>query len=83
MLRGFFIVADERDAPRKQFRETFTKSPTGEADMKSARFVQMAGLLVVTTMLGGMGTASAQTATAPSSMKTIGASSFMRDQSKN
>src|SRR5204862_3463620 len=46
-----------------------------EADMKSARFVQMAGLLVVTTMLGGMATASAQTATAPSSMKTIGAAS--------
>jgi hypothetical protein len=72
MLRGFFIVANERDAPRKQFRETFTEFPTGEADMKSTRLVQMAGLLVVTTMLGGMATATAQTAAAPSSMKTIG-----------
>jgi hypothetical protein len=40
--------------------------------MKSARFVRMAGLLVVTTMLGGIGTATAQTATQPSPMKTIG-----------
>jgi hypothetical protein len=44
--------------------------------MKSAKFLQIAaGLLVTTTMLGGMGTASAQTAAAPPSMKTIGTSS--------
>ena len=40
--------------------------------MKSAGFFQMAGLLAVTAMLGGMGTAVAQTATAPSGLKTIG-----------
>ena len=41
--------------------------------MKSEKFVQIAGgLLVATTMLGGIGTASAQTAAAPPSMKTIG-----------
>src|SRR6266508_2675940 len=81
MLRGFFIVADERDAPRKQFRETFTNSPTGEADMKCAKFIQMAGMFAVTAMLvGGTAAAIAQTvgtatAPAPSSMKTIGAPS--------
>jgi hypothetical protein len=43
--------------------------------MTSARFVQMAGVLAVTTMLGSMATASAQTAPAPSALKTIGAPS--------
>jgi hypothetical protein len=43
--------------------------------MKRARFIQMAGMLAVTAMLGGIGTATAQTAAAPSSMKTIGAPS--------
>ncbi len=40
--------------------------------MTSARFVQMAGLLAVTAILSSMGTASAQTAQAPSALKTIG-----------
>jgi hypothetical protein len=41
--------------------------------MKSEKFAQIAGgLLVATTMLGGIGTASAQTAAAPPSIKTIG-----------
>src|ERR1700724_1461243 len=40
--------------------------------MKRARLVPIAGLLAVTAMLGGAGTAIAQTAPAPTSMKTIG-----------
>lgn len=40
--------------------------------MTSARLVQMAGLLAVTAILGSMATASAQTAPAPSALKTIG-----------
>ncbi|MBX9650755.1 MAG: hypothetical protein K2X57_27280 [Xanthobacteraceae bacterium] len=43
--------------------------------MTRARFVQMAGLLAVTAILGSMATASAQTAPAPSALKTIGAPS--------
>lgn len=43
--------------------------------MTSARFVQMAGLLAVTAILGSMATASAQTALAPTALKTIGAPS--------
>jgi hypothetical protein len=51
--------------------------------MKSVKLVQIAGLLAVTAMLGGVGAATAQTvgtaiaqgAPAPSSMKTIGAPS--------
>jgi hypothetical protein len=43
--------------------------------MTSARFVQMAGLLAVTAILGSMATASAQTAPAPPALKTIGAPS--------
>ena len=41
--------------------------------MKSTGFFQAAGLLVVTALLGGMGTAAAQTATAHPGLKTIGA----------
>ncbi len=41
--------------------------------MKSAKLVQIAGMLAVTAMLGSAGTATAQTSLAPSSMKTIGA----------
>ncbi|MBN8989380.1 MAG: hypothetical protein J0H42_14120 [Rhizobiales bacterium] len=41
--------------------------------MTRARFVQMAGVLAVTTILGSLGTATAQTAPAPSALKTIGA----------
>lgn len=41
--------------------------------MTSARFVQMAGVLAVTVILGSMSTASAQTAQPPSALKTIGA----------
>ena len=41
--------------------------------MTSARFVQMAGLLAVTAILGSMVTAGAQTAPAPPALKTIGA----------
>lgn len=41
--------------------------------MKSARLIQMAGMFAVTAILGGMGTAIAQTGPAPSSMRTIGA----------
>jgi hypothetical protein len=41
--------------------------------MTSARFVQMTGLLAVTAILGSLGTAIAQTAQAPSALKTIGA----------
>src|SRR6266849_8646706 len=40
--------------------------------MKSAKLVQIAGMLAVMAMLGSVGTATAQTASAPSSMKTIG-----------
>src|SRR6266446_10348395 len=40
--------------------------------MKSAKLIQIAGMLAVTAMLGGAGTATAQTALAPA-MKTIGA----------
>jgi hypothetical protein len=43
--------------------------------MKSEKLVQIAGILAVTTMLGSVGTATAQTGPAPSSMKTIGAPS--------
>src|SRR2546427_1381705 len=43
--------------------------------MTSARFVQMAGLLAVTAILGSIATASAQTAPAPSALKPIGAPS--------
>lgn len=43
--------------------------------MTSARVVQMAGLLTVAAILGSMATASAQTAPAPSALKTIGAPS--------
>jgi hypothetical protein len=57
------------------FRESnFEKTPefpTGEAYMKRTKMVQIAGLLAVTAMLGGAGTAIAQTATP--AMKTIGA----------
>ena len=41
--------------------------------MKSAKLIQIAGMLAVTAMLVSVGTATAQTAPAPSSMKTIGA----------
>ncbi len=41
--------------------------------MKSAKLVQIAGMLAVMAMLGSVGTATAQTGPAPSSMKTIGA----------
>ena len=41
--------------------------------MTRARFVQMAGVLAVTTILGSLGTATAQTAQAPAALKTIGA----------
>ena len=41
--------------------------------MTSARFVQMAGLLAVTAILSSVVTAGAQTAQAPSALKTIGA----------
>jgi len=48
--------------------------PTGEADMKSAKLIQIAGFLAVSAVLGGAEAANAQTAPAPpSSMKTIGA----------
>jgi hypothetical protein len=40
--------------------------------MKRARLLQIAGLLAVTAALGGAGTAVAQTAPPPQSMKTIG-----------
>src|SRR6266446_3190314 len=40
--------------------------------MKSAKLIQIAGMLAVTAMLGSVGTATAQTAPAPA-MKTIGA----------
>jgi hypothetical protein len=40
--------------------------------MKSVKLVQIAGLLALAAMLGGVGAATAQTAAAPSSMKTIG-----------
>src|SRR5437899_2783429 len=40
--------------------------------MTTARFVQIAGLLAVTAVLGSMATANAQTAQAPSALKTIG-----------
>ena len=40
--------------------------------MTSARVIQMAGLLAVTAILGSMAMASAQTAQAPSALKTIG-----------
>src|SRR5258707_9738521 len=43
--------------------------------MTSARFLQMAGLLAVTAILGSMATAGAQPAQAPSALKTIGAPS--------
>jgi hypothetical protein len=48
---------------------------TEEASMKRAKLVQIAGLLAVTAVLGGAGTAIAQTAPAPASMKTIGTTS--------
>ena len=41
--------------------------------MKSAKLIHIASMLAVTAMLGSLGTATAQTAPAPSSMKTIGA----------
>jgi hypothetical protein len=41
--------------------------------MKSSRLVQIAGFLAVSAVLGGVEAATAQTAPAPSSMKTIGA----------
>jgi hypothetical protein len=53
------------------FEKRAPEFPTGEADMKRARLVQIAGLLAVTAMLGGAGTAIAQTT--PPAMKTIGA----------
>src|SRR5467141_591825 len=65
-------------------QEEFIRILTGEADMKSVKLVQIAGLLAVTAMLVGgagaafaqtVGTAIAQTPPAPSSMKTIGAPS--------
>src|SRR5712672_1932122 len=65
-------------------QEEFIRTLTGEADMKSVKLVQIAGLLAVTAMLVGgagaafaqtVGTAIAQTPPAPSSMKTIGAPS--------
>src|SRR3989441_10606985 len=40
--------------------------------MTSARFVQMAGLLALTAILGSIATARAQTAQAPAALKTIG-----------
>ncbi|MCK1410218.1 hypothetical protein IVB48_33690 [Bradyrhizobium sp. 76] len=43
--------------------------------MMIARFVQMTGLLAVMALLGSMATAGAQTAQAPSALKTIGAPS--------
>jgi hypothetical protein len=84
MLRSFFIISEKRGLPRKViFKKSSPEFPTGEADMKSVKLVQIAGLLAVTAMLvGGAGAAFAQTvgtatqtAPAPSSMKTIGAPS--------
>src|SRR5712671_5759869 len=72
MLRSLFIVADNRDLPRKQFREHPPEFPTGEADMKSTELVRIAGMFAVMAVLGGGEVATAQTAPAPSSMKTIG-----------
>lgn len=43
--------------------------------MMRAKLIQMAGIFAVTAILGGMGTAIAQTGPAPSAMKTIGAPS--------
>src|SRR6202171_3614845 len=65
------------------FKKSSPESLTGEADMKSVKLVQIAGLLAVTAMMGGagaafaqtVGTATAQAAPGPSSMKTIGAPS--------
>jgi len=43
--------------------------------MMRAKLIQRAGMFAVAVILGGMGTAIAQTGPAPSAMKTIGAPS--------
>jgi hypothetical protein len=72
MLGGSFIVSDKRDSSTKFLCKSSPEFLTGEADMKSAKLSQIAGMLAVMAMLGGVGTATAQTAPAPA-VKTIGA----------
>jgi hypothetical protein len=58
--------------PERNFKKRPTEIPNREADMRRTRLVQIAGLVAITAIFGGIEAATAQNAPTPSSMKTIG-----------